>query len=158
MIVKLNNVIEKFHLDIVTGDLITPGAIEYNYKSLLTETKVNLWAYNLETVLAEKIETILSRAESTGRMKDYYYVYLLYTLGKSKIDNENLRKAIENTFRKRHFFPNYDEILKNIENSDDLNSKWILYVKKNKYANSIEFIDTIVALKKIIEIIDLVEV
>lgn len=77
--IEIDNIKEKFHIDIVTGDSITPKEINYKYKPILDDRYVKLWAYNIETVLAEKIETILSRSELNGRMRDFYDVYLIYT-------------------------------------------------------------------------------
>ncbi len=69
--IKIDNIKEKFHIDIATGDPITPKEINYKYKPILGDNYVKLWAYNIETVLAEKVETILSRVELNGRMRDF---------------------------------------------------------------------------------------
>lgn len=76
--VELENIKELFHIDIAIGDPITPKEIRYKYKPILGKKYIDLWAYNIETILAEKIETILSRAELNGRMRDFYDVYLIY--------------------------------------------------------------------------------
>ena len=85
--IKIDNIKEKIHIDIATGDPITPKEINYKYKPILGDRYVKLWAYNIETVLAEKVETILSRVELNGRMRDFYDVYLIYT---KDWDNVNL--------------------------------------------------------------------
>ena len=74
-----------FHVDIATGDPIYPGPNDYKYESLIDDEVYKVWSYNLETVLAEKIETILSKLENSSRMKDYYDIYLIYASHKQKI-------------------------------------------------------------------------
>lgn len=101
--IEIDNIKEKFHIDIVTGDPITPKEINYKYKPILDDRYVKLWAYNIETVLAEKIETILSRSELNGRMRDFYDVYLIYTKVWKNINIDNFRKAIDKTFAKREY-------------------------------------------------------
>lgn len=93
--IKIDNIKEKFHIDIATGDPITPKEINYKYKPIMGDRYVKLWAYNIETVLAEKIETILSRVELNGRMRDFYDIYLIYTKDWSNINLEHFIKAIE---------------------------------------------------------------
>lgn len=88
---------EKFHIDIATGDPITPKEINYKYEPIVGDRYVKLWVYNTETVLAEKLETILSRVELNGRMRDFYDIYLIYTKDWSNINLENFIKAIKKT-------------------------------------------------------------
>ena len=101
LIVQIENIKEKFHIDVATGDPITPKAIVYKYRPILGDNYINLWAYNIETVLAEKFETILSRLELNSRMIDFYDIYLIYTRDKTVINKEHLRLAIDKTFKKR---------------------------------------------------------
>ena len=93
--IKIDNIKEKFHIDIATGDPITPKEINYKYKPIMGDRYVKLWTYNIETVLAEKIETVLSRVELNGRMRDFYDIYLIYTKDWSNINLEHFIKAIE---------------------------------------------------------------
>lgn len=99
--IEIDKIKEKFHIDIATGDPITPKEINYKYKPILGDNYVELWAYNIETVLAEKVETILSRVELNGRMRDFYDVYLIYTKDWDNVNLEHFRNAIEKTFYKR---------------------------------------------------------
>lgn len=94
---------EKFHIDIATGDPITPKEINYKYEPIVGDRYVKLWVYNTETVLAEKLETILSRVELNGRMRDFYDIYLIYTKDWSNINLENFIKAIKKNFYKREY-------------------------------------------------------
>lgn len=78
-VASMENIKEKFHIDVATGDPITPKAIVFKYIPLLGDRYINVYAYNIETVLAEKLETILSRLELNGRMRDFYDIYLIYS-------------------------------------------------------------------------------
>lgn len=155
--VELENVKEKFHVDIVTGDPITPKEIRYKYMPLLGENYLDIYAYNMETVLAEKIETIFSRVELNGRMRDYYDLYLIYTKDWKNINIEHFRAAIVKTFTKRRFNSNLFKSLEIIKNSDSLKNRWNIYKRKYDYAKEIDFCDILKCIEKIIEQIQLIE-
>ena len=148
--VQIENVKEKFNIDIATGDPITPSEIRYKYVPVLGNHCIKIWAYNMETVLAEKIETILSRAELNGRMRDYYDVYLIYTNYWNNINKEHLKDAINKTFTKREYHGNPKEALNTIEKSDILISRWKIYQRKNDYAKDIYYDEIIECIEKII--------
>ena len=112
-----------------------------------------VWSYNLETVLAEKIETILSKLENSSRMKDYYDIYLIYKFKLNKINKTKFRKAVEKTFKKREFDADLNANLSIIKDSKVLQDKWTSYSRKNSYARNIEFDETIKCLEEFIEII-----
>ena len=150
--VEIENVKEKFNIDVVTGDLITPGAIRYKYLPLLGYHYIDLYAYNMETVLSEKIETILSRAELNGRMRDFYDIYLIYTREWKNINVENFRKAVERTFTKREYTGNPNETIDLLRNSDLIRNRWMIYQRKNEYAKDIEFDDILNCIEKIIDV------
>ncbi len=154
--VELENVKEKFHIDIATGDPITPKEIRYKYKPILSENYINLWAYNIETVLAEKIETILSRAELNGRMRDFYDVYLIYTKNRKNIDNDNFKKAINKTFSKREYSGEPFATINLLRDSKLLKTRWNQYQKKYDYAKNIEINDILNFIEQMIEEIELV--
>lgn len=153
LIVELYEIKEKFHIDIATGDPITPKEISYKYKTLLDNKVFTVWAYNIETVLAEKIETILNRLEVNGRMRDFYDVYLIYTKEWKKINRETLKKAIKKTFNKRSFRGDIIENLTIIKYSEVLKNRWKKYANKYDYAKNIEFDEIIKCLENIISII-----
>ena len=150
----LENIRDKFHVDLVTGDPIYPDAINYKYEALIENNIYNVWAYNLETLLAEKIETILSKVETSSRMKDYYDIYLIHKLSFSKINKDILKGAIERTFKKRGFKDNVMNNLRIIEESTILQEKWLSYIGKNKYAKDLYFKEIIKCLKDFIGLID----
>lgn len=100
--VKVDTIRENFQIDIATGDPITPKPVVYKYRPILGDSYVNVWSYNIETVIAEKLEIILRRAEANSRIRDYYDLYLIYTKGWNDVKVDDLRKAIDKTFEKRN--------------------------------------------------------
>ena len=129
-------------LDITTGDKITPREIAYEFKLLLEDRSIRVLAYNLETVLAEKLETIISRSDQNTRPRDFYDVYVLQKLQSHNIKIELLREAIVVTSEKRNslqIIKNYKHIIKIIRDSDVMNKRWKSYQKDFVYAKDIEF-------------------
>uniref|UniRef100_UPI00402A335C nucleotidyl transferase AbiEii/AbiGii toxin family protein n=1 Tax=Candidatus Ventrenecus sp. TaxID=3085654 RepID=UPI00402A335C len=153
--IEIDNIKEKFHIDIATGDPITPKEINYKYKPILGDNYIKLWAYNIETVLAEKIETVLSRVELNGRMRDFYDIYLIYTRDWENVNLEYFRNAIEKTFYKREYVGEPLVALDLIIDSNVLKERWKNYQKRYKYASNIDFDEILICLKKIIDIIKL---
>lgn len=151
--IEVENIKEKFHVDIVTGDFITPKEINYKYKPILSDKYVKLWAYNIETILAEKIETILSRLELNGRMRDFYDIYLIYTKNWNNINLKYFKKAIEKTFLKRGYCGEPSASLNLIMNSNVLKGRWNIYQKRYEYAKNIDFKEILICLQKIIDVI-----
>lgn len=142
---------QSFHIDIATGDPIIPKEIRYKYLPLLENYYIDLYAYNMETILAEKVETILNRLELNGRTRDFYDIYLIYTKEWKNININHFRKAIDRTFAKRKYTDNPIEALYIIRNSEVLKERWNKYQKNFAYAEKIEFIDIINCLEKMIE-------
>lgn len=156
VIFKLDNIKDKFHIDIATGDPIYPGPKYYNYQTLINNKEYKVLTYSIETILAEKIETILSKLEKSSRMKDYYDIYMIYKFEFEKISKNNLKIAIEKTFKKRDFNQNPIKNIEIIKSSEILKMKWKSYTLKNKYAKNIDFNETIKCLEQFIKIIDVV--
>ena len=150
---KLENIRDSFHIDIATGDPIYPGPDDYKYESLIGNEVYKVWSYNLETVLAEKIETILSKLEASSRMKDYYDIYLIYKFKFNKINKTKFRGAVEKTFEKREFNEDLIANLNIIKDSKILKEKWTSYSRKNSYSKNLEFDETIKCLEEFIDII-----
>ena len=122
--VKIDNMRESFHFDVATGDPITPKEIDYNYSPIIGKKTIKVLTYNLETVLAEKLETILTRGEKNSRMKDFYDVYLIMALKKDELNLKHLEQAVYNTFKKRNFTSDVENILTSISDSKILKIKW----------------------------------
>lgn len=150
------NMITPIKIDISTGDVITPKAIEYNYSLMLEDRKIYLWSYNLETILAEKLQTILSRERANTRMRDFYDVYTLMNKYNKKIKVNTFIAAYNATCKKReslHINGNENEIIEIINNDSSLNERWKRYQNKFKYASNISFKETIISIKKLISLI-----
>ena len=149
----LENIRDSFHIDIATGDPIYPGPDDYKYESLIGNEVYKVWSYNLETVLAEKIETILSKLEASSRMKDFYDIYLIHEFKFNKINKTKFKGAVEKTFEKREFNADLIANLNVLKDSKILRYKWASYSRKNSYARNLEFDETIKCLEKFIDII-----
>ena len=134
------------NIDITTGDIITPKEIQYSYEKILEEGSISILTYTIETIIAEKFETISSRNITTTRARDFYDLYMLYKLYKSKIDRNLLKEAITLTSQHRNSFSlvlQYKEIVKLFYQSNSLKNLWDKYIQNNPYANKISFDDTI---------------
>lgn len=132
-------------IDISTGDAITPAAVNYQYKLMFEERYITLWAYNLETVLAEKIETVMSRSVLNTRLRDFYDLYVLQDTG-LEIDKATLAAALTATARKRgseQALALYERTLDEIRISPLMREQWERYQGKNNYAESIVWDDVI---------------
>lgn len=132
-------------VDVTTGDKITPREIEYTFRLLFDERSISIMAYNLETILAEKLETILSRNIANTRPRDFYDVYILYTLRGSEFDPMILKSALEDTSKKRgslSVIAQYESIIDSIRNDSGLKNFWANYQKEFAYAKDISFDET----------------
>jgi len=139
-------------LDITTGDKITPKEISYEFKLLLEDRSIRVLAYNLETVLAEKLETIISRGDQNTRPRDFYAVYILSMLQSNNIEMEQLKSAIHATAVKRGsslVLTNYEAILGAIQSSEIMQNHWRRYQKDFEYANDISFEDTCISVRNL---------
>lgn len=137
-------------IDITTGDIITYKEVEYNYKTLFDEEIINIMTYNLETIIAEKFETIISRNINNSRMKDYYDIYMFAKLKKNEIDKHTLKEAITNTAKNRltlDVIKNADQYINLISQDDNLKKLWKNYQNNYSYAKTISFGDTINAIE-----------
>lgn len=131
-------------LDITTGDKITPREITYNVKLMLEDRSISVLAYNTETILAEKLETVVSRGDQNTRPRDYYDVYILAKLQNSNINRELLRKALYATAEKRGSLPvltGYKDIMETVQNSEIMQRQWANYQREFAFAAEISFTD-----------------
>lgn len=149
----LDKMVTPIKIDVSTGDAITPRAIEYNYKLMLEEREIGLWSYNLETILGEKLQTILVRERANTRMRDFYDICVLVEMYDSKINTVNFKAAYEATCRKRgslHLFGNEGKILDIIAGESKMIDRWRNYQKKFSYASDISFENIIQCAKGLI--------
>lgn len=129
-------------IDISTGDVITEHAIQYGHKMILENRTVPIMAYTVETVIAEKLETIVSRADTNTRLKDFYDLFLLDHQDRTEIKFDILKRAIHATSAKRsttHQLSSYISTLTALKASPNLQRLWIAYQKPNEYAQGIDF-------------------
>lgn len=146
-----------FFIEITTGDIITPREIKYKYNSIFEDKKINIMAYTIETIIAEKFESIISKNITTTRAKDFYDLYMLMNKHKNNINNKNLVKAIENTFNKRNTefkMDNLRETVEMLENSNILKRVFADYQSRLEYTKEVSFDDTIKAINIIMDILE----
>ena len=145
---------EVVFIDITTGDKSTPREITYSMTSIFTNESIKIWTYNLETVLAEKLETIISRGLASTRPRDRYDLFTLYKLRKEEINLEVLKNALENTAEKRKSkdtIYNWEEQVRGIEISDYQKELWIRYQRQFKYAKDISFDNSVQVIREIMQ-------
>lgn len=131
-------------LDLTTGDKITPKEIEYHFNLLLEKRSISILAYNLETIMAEKLETVISRGDQNTRPRDYYDIYILAKLQSSNIDLNSLKAALDATTKKRGsktVVENYHRIMDTVRSSEVMQKQWYNYQKDFEYAKDIAFED-----------------
>ena len=141
-------------IDITTGDVIIPREVEYSFKLMFEDRNIAVKAYNLNTILAEKIESILARNVSNTRARDFYDVYILLTLRKCDVNTLELKESIWKKAEERNstvYVENYKKYLNDISGSKDLFNIWNAYRKKYSYAEDIEFIAIIDILRNVLE-------
>lgn len=151
---RINSTKVNLEIDISTGDKVTPRELKYKYPLTFEDRGILINSYNIETILSEKIETVLRRGTFNSRMKDYYDIYFFLTRLKSDIDINILKSAIKNTFTKRESFSylnDYKQILEAIKNNERTRKLWNTYSKKYKYANDIKFNDILDILESFID-------
>lgn len=141
-------------IDITTGDIITPREIVYEFKLLLEPRSIKVLAYNLETIIAEKLETIISRGDQNTRPRDYYDIYIINKLQWQNINQDSLRAALTATAQNRNtlsIMDQYPEILQTVDASDIMNSHWLGYQNQFDYAKGIKFKDICTIIKEILD-------
>lgn len=154
---KLENIRHFVPIDVAVGDPITPLEISYQYKSVFEDKSYNIFSYNIETILAEKIQTIYQREFFNSRAKDFYDVYLLFSLKGKEIKLDVLKNALEKTFeyRKTHF--NIEDIINKLtllKEDDFLNKTWNNYVKNQDYIitkTDLDFNEVVETIKTLLE-------
>ena len=139
---RIGNTKITFDIDISTGDIITPRELKFKYNCLFENKAILISAYNLSTIFAEKLETILKKGKTNSRMKDYYDLYYFISKMEKELDKNELKQAIQNTFQKRNsieLLDSYQTILEDIQNSNLIYERWNVYSKKNPFVKEITF-------------------
>ena len=155
---KYGKIDSPMKIDVTTGDAITPAAIQYDFAMLFEEKSIPVMAYTLETVLAEKYETIIRRNIGSTRARDYYDLHTLYRSRKSSVRPEILKAAVLHTAMKRDSvqdMQDWKEILKDIREEPAMYLLWDNYVAENKYIRELEFhivLDTVEEVAKLLDL------
>lgn len=151
---NVGRLITPLKIDISTGDVITPRAIEFNYDLLLEDRSISLWSYNLETILAEKLQTVLARGILNTRMRDFYDIRMLLDTYEDKVNKAVLKDAFAATCKKRgtdNLQEQAEEIIKIIEADEQLQVLWRAYQKKYSYAAEIDYASVISGVRKLMD-------
>ena len=144
----LENMRTPLKIDFSTGDAITPKEIIYNYKLMFENRSIAIMAYNTETILAEKLETIITRSVANTRLRDFYDLRILYDT--VDIDFERLKAAFLATCERRnsvYVVANKDVVMGQIENDKGLIKLWKNYQRKYDYAREYSWYDIMFVLK-----------
>ena len=151
---RVNNIKVNLEIDISTGDRVTPRELKFKYPLLFEDRNIVINSYNIETILSEKIETVLRRGKYNSRMKDYYDIYIFLTKLRNDIDMAILKDAIDITFSSREsleYLNDYQKIIDSIINEERIKKQWNIYSNKYEYADGIDFNEVLVLLKGLIE-------
>ena len=143
-------------IDVTTGDKITPEAIEYSYPLLFDNRPITLMAYPLTTILAEKLEAVISRDIGGTRPRDYYDLYTLWHMRGAEIETPLLKEALIATSTKRktlNQIDNYRETIERIANNDGMQRRWVSYAKSYPYVGNLSFQETCDTIQEIMEAI-----
>ena len=152
----LGNMPVPMKIDISTGDVITPREIHHQYKLLLEDRTILLWSYNLETLLSEKLQTVLARGQLNTRMRDFYDLYELSRIYRDKIDTVTLKSAFTATCVKRdipNLLQDAPQVITKIQQDNNLMVLWKSYQKKYTYATNISYDDIMLSLIQLWELI-----
>ena len=145
-------------IDVTTGDKITYKEISYKCNLLLEKRSVEIWTYNVETIIAEKYESIIKRSILNTRIRDFYDLYMLTHLDKKNINSKMLTLAIKETSKHRGTFDIIndknivEDVINSIQNDNFLKEQWNKYQRSYEYAKDIKYeqlIDSIIAIKEI---------
>ena len=155
---KFDGVITPLKIDISTGDIITPREIKYNFNLMLENRTIEVWAYNLETVLAEKLETVISRNVTNTRMRDFYDIYILQKLYGEQLSKDILRDALVATAKKRETLEqieteDIDEVFDEIQSSSVMENLWKAYQRNYSYSADIPWHTIMKSIRTLYEII-----
>ena len=155
---KFDGVITPLKIDISTGDIITPREIKYNFNLMLENRTIEVWAYNLETVLAEKLETVISRNVTNARMRDFYDIYILQKLYGEQLSKDVLRDALVATAKKRETLEqieteDIDEVFDEIQSSSVMENLWKVYQRNYSYSADIPWHTIMKSIRTLYEII-----
>ena len=134
----LDKLRQAIKIDISTGDVITPHDVPYSYKLMFEDRTLNLRSYNLETLLGEKLETIMARETANTRMRDFYDIHVL--MQQAAIDHKVLHDAFMATSMKRNttdMLPRFDSILEEVKADHAMRDMWNKYRRDNFFVGEL---------------------
>lgn len=152
---SLENLRQAIKIDISTGDIITPGAVEYSYKLMFEDRAISLWTYNLETLLAEKLETIMARGPVNTRMRDFYDIHVISR--QEPFDSMILKRAFLATSSKRNtteLIPDFRNILMTVESDDAMRRQWENYRKESFFIGELTWNEVMESVKRLVDSIN----
>lgn len=155
IIAKIESINTPLKIDITTGDIITPGAIRYAFHSHFEDKFFEVWAYNVETILAEKVETILRRSVLNTRPRDFYDVYIIMNNHSRMVNKKIFSIALKSTCDKRMSLVALQEkekILLTIQSDPIMRQRWDRYSKEYNYANGIGFVEVLTTIIELVKI------
>lgn len=155
MTTTFDGVVTPLKIDISTGDAITPREVRYSFKLMLEDRSIDIWAYNLETVLAEKLETIITRTTTNTRMRDFYDLHILSQLHGQSIVPADLRAALIATARKRgteKYLADAPAAFDEVEAAQNMEKLWRAYQKKFSYAADLSWHTVMESIRSLYEL------
>ena len=155
MTTTFDGVVTPLKIDISTGDAITPREVRYSFKLMLEDRSIDIWAYNLETVLAEKLETIITRTTTNTRMRDFYDLHILSQLHDRSIVPADLRAALIATARKRgteKYLADAPAAFDEVEADPNMEKLWRAYQKKFSYAADLSWHTVMESIRSLYEL------
>ena len=151
---SLDNLRQAIKIDISTGDIITPSAVEFSYHLMFEDRSISLLTYNLETLLAEKMETIMSRGLANTRMRDFYDIHVISS--QRFFDQEVLKNAFYATSEKRETvvqIPDFIDTISSIESDEVMKSQWENFKNDSFFVNELSWTEVIESVKDLAAII-----
>jgi len=149
---SLDKMRQAIKIDISTGDIITPGAVEYSYNLMFEERAISLWTYNLETLLAEKLETIMARGTANTRMRDFYDIHVISN--QESFDRDVLKKAFLATSDKRNTtiqIPDFRDILSTVESDETMKKQWESFKEDSFFVGDLSWEEVMASVKALAE-------
>lgn len=151
---SLENLRQAIKIDISTGDIITPGAVQFSYPLMFEDRSISLWTYNLETLLAEKLETIMSRSTANTRMRDFYDIHVISK--QHNFQKETLKDAFTATSTKRKTFSQlaaFKDILQILKNDKNMQTLWENYRNNTFFVGELSWSDVMASVQKLAEVV-----
>ncbi len=151
---SIDNLRQAIKIDISTGDVITPHAVEFSYRLMFEDRSISLLTYNLETLLAEKMETIMSRGTANTRMRDFYDIYVISS--QKSFDQDVLKNAFYATCEKRETIvqiPDFIDTISSIESDEVMRSQWENFRNDSIFVGELSWAEVMASVRNLAEII-----